>query len=112
MIRGKYDTHRVTVKGCVLHPEASLKIRNHSPTGFAWGYGGSGPAQLALGLLLILAGREFAEKHYQDMKWDIIAKLPQEDFEIPARTVEDWIKAREEPSQEYDDDMLTGGERE
>jgi Family of unknown function (DUF6166) len=28
-----------------------LEIRNHSPTGFGWGYRGSGPAQLALALL-------------------------------------------------------------
>lgn len=27
------------------------EIRNHSPTGFEWGYGGSGPAQLALAIL-------------------------------------------------------------
>lgn len=26
-------------------------IRNHSPSGFEWGYGGSGPAQLALAIL-------------------------------------------------------------
>ena len=25
-----------------------LNVRSHSPTGFAWGYSGSGPAQLAL----------------------------------------------------------------
>ena len=29
-----------------------LEVRNHSPTGFEWGYGGSGPAQLALALVL------------------------------------------------------------
>ena len=28
-----------------------LEIRNHSPTGFEWGFGGSGPAQLALAIL-------------------------------------------------------------
>lgn len=28
-----------------------LEIRSHSPTGFEWGYGGSGPAQLALAIL-------------------------------------------------------------
>ena len=28
----------------------SLALRNHSPTGFAWGHGGSDPAQLALTL--------------------------------------------------------------
>jgi Family of unknown function (DUF6166) len=27
------------------------ELRNHSPTGFEWGYGGSGPAQLALAIL-------------------------------------------------------------
>src|SRR5262245_1194599 len=30
---------------------ARLDLRSHSPTGFEWGYGGSGPAQLALALL-------------------------------------------------------------
>ncbi len=94
MIRGKYDTHRITVKGCVLNPEASLKVCNHSPTGFSWGYGGSGPAQLALALLMLFAGREFAERNYMDFKWQIVAKLPQEDFEIPACQVEEWIRQR------------------
>src|SRR6187551_744291 len=28
-----------------------LDLWNHSPTGFEWGYGGSGPAQLALAIL-------------------------------------------------------------
>lgn len=28
-----------------------LGVRNHSPTGFSWGYNGSGPAQLALAIL-------------------------------------------------------------
>ena len=46
-----------------------LEIRSHSPTGFAWGYGGSGPAQLALALLMdALADREMAERHYQEFK--------------------------------------------
>jgi uncharacterized protein DUF6166 len=27
------------------------EVRNHSPDGFEWGYGGSGPAQLALAML-------------------------------------------------------------
>jgi len=95
MIRGKFNTHRVTVKGDVLNPEASLKVVNHSPTGFNWGYGGSGPAQLALGLLMIFAGREFAERNYMDFKWQVVAKLPQEDFELPARVVEEWIRQRQ-----------------
>ena len=31
-------------------------IRNHSPSGFNWGYGGSGPAQLALAILADFLG--------------------------------------------------------
>ena len=39
----------VTVDGRPLNPR--LDLWNHSPTGFEWGYGGSGPAQLALAIL-------------------------------------------------------------
>ncbi len=35
-----------------LSPELSQKLRNRSPDGFNWGYVGSGPAQLALALLM------------------------------------------------------------
>ncbi|MCU4744613.1 DUF6166 domain-containing protein [Natronoglomus mannanivorans] len=35
-----------------LSPDRSLEVRNHGPTGFEWGYNGSGPAQLALAILL------------------------------------------------------------
>jgi hypothetical protein len=43
-------------KGCFVlvnkKPLSSrLDLWNHSPTGFEWGYGGSGPAQLALAIL-------------------------------------------------------------
>ena len=37
-----------TATSCPL--DSRLDMRNHSPTGFEWGYGGSGPAQLALAL--------------------------------------------------------------
>ncbi len=51
-----------------------LELRNHSPTGFAWGYSGSGPAQLALALLMdALGNAELALKHYQDFKWQVVA---------------------------------------
>ena len=35
----------VTVFGAPLDWRSSLAVRNHSPTGPAWGYGGSGPAR-------------------------------------------------------------------
>ena len=34
-----------------LSPSRSQDLYNHSPTGFNWGYGGSGPSQLALARL-------------------------------------------------------------
>ena len=47
----------------------SQKLRNHSPDGFQWGYGGSGPAQLALAILLDHFGDAArAQKYYQRFK--------------------------------------------
>lgn len=59
-----------------LNPRHDL--RNHSPSGFEWGYGGSGPAQLALAILAdCLGDDEAAQRLYQDFKWEVVAKLPQ-----------------------------------
>lgn len=63
----------VRVNGQELSPRYDL--RQHSPTGFEWGYGGSGPAQLALAILAHEYGEKFAEIWYQDFKWDVIARL-------------------------------------
>jgi hypothetical protein len=53
-----------------------LDLANKSPTGFAWGYLGSGPAQLALALLADCVGDELALKHYQTFKERVVAQLP------------------------------------
>lgn len=65
----------VTVDGKALNPRWDL--RNHSPTGFEWGYGGSGPAQLALAILVHHLGEdEKSLELYQPFKSAVIAKLP------------------------------------
>lgn len=52
----------------------SFRIAKHSPTGFNWGYPGSGPAQLALAILLDVTGdKKLAQGLYQEFKRDIIA---------------------------------------
>ena len=51
-------------------------IERHSPDGFNWGYGGSGPADLALSILTDLFGNDTAEQYYQKFKWDFISQLP------------------------------------
>lgn len=80
-IAGHWESRHVTVNGIGLKPEASQKIRNHSPDGFNWGYGGSGPAQFALALLLLYVDQETAQRYYQRFKFAWVAGLPQSDFE-------------------------------
>jgi len=65
----------VTVNGTALAPRHDL--RNHSPTGFSWGYGGSGVAQLALAVLAHEYDPLFALQHYQNFKWNVFAHYPQ-----------------------------------
>ena len=65
----------VMVDGQPLNPR--LDLWNHSPTGFEWGYGGSGPAQLALALLADhLSDDEEAVRLHQEFKRSIVAGLP------------------------------------
>jgi len=64
-----------------LTPERSQKLRNHSPDGFNAGYLGSGPAQLALAVLLACGwSDEEALKQYQRFKQEHIAKLEGDEF--------------------------------
>lgn len=63
----------VTVNDKVLDQQS--KVRNHSPTGFQWGYAGSGPAQLALAICINAVGRERGERVYQQFKFDVVANL-------------------------------------
>ena len=53
-----------------------LDLWNHSPTGFEFGYGGSGPAQLALAILADCCGDEVAVSFHQAFKWEVIARIP------------------------------------
>jgi hypothetical protein len=88
------DYEDVLCNGKVLDPEPSLKIRNHSPTGFAWGYGGSGPSQLALAILLNEFGHKVAERFYMDFKWKFIATLPNEtnsQWELTSEQIRNWL---------------------
>lgn len=51
--------------------------RSHSPTGFAWGYGGSGPAELAHAIVKDITGDPNPHPAvYQQFKFDVIAGLP------------------------------------
>jgi hypothetical protein len=71
-----------------LNPRFDL--RNHSPTSFEWGYGGSGPAQLALALAAdVLADDERAQDVYQRLKFKVVGGLPHEGWVL----TEDRLRA-------------------
>jgi Family of unknown function (DUF6166) len=60
-----------------------LDLRNHSPTGFEWGYPGSGPAQLSLALAAdVLGDDDQAQDVYQDLKFKVIARLPHDHWRL------------------------------
>jgi hypothetical protein len=99
----------VEVNGKRLAVAPSLLIRSHSPTGFSWGYGGSGPAQLALAILLeaglgvdaddLWPGGS-AERLYQRFKEEFIVPLrddsgPLEAFDITV-DLRSWVEAQHE----------------
>lgn len=83
----------------MLRPERSQAVRNHSPDGFEFGYGGSGPAQLALAILLDFTDSvPRALAHYQDFKFAFIAKLQHPGGEITAAAINDWLAKKERAS--------------
>lgn len=80
----------------VLSAAASQKLVNHSPDGFNWGYGGSGPSQLALGLLLAVTSDDVLSlRYYQKFKWEIVAKLP-DTWELSEVSISEWIAQQTE----------------
>lgn len=72
-----------------------LDVRNHSPTGFEWGYHGSGPAQLALAICCFMLGQERAERVYEDFKSKLIAPITADAWTIGYRDALDAIMAIE-----------------
>ena len=81
----------VTVNGRPLNPR--LDLWNHSPTGFEWGYGGSGPAQLALALLADhLANDQEALDLYQSFKFAVVAKLRPDRWELTSQQIDKELR--------------------
>ncbi|MDZ4230390.1 MAG: DUF6166 domain-containing protein [Dehalococcoidales bacterium] len=88
------EADRAVTKEYLLPLKPSLELYNHSPSGFQWGYGGSGPAQLSLAILLDLTGNpKKAMSLHQEFKRHLIATagphLAVTEAEILA-----WLKGR------------------
>lgn len=100
-LSGDGTTREVYLDGQYLDPGPSQKYHNHSPDGFSWGYGGSGPSQLALAIILKITGKPDG---YQDFKWNYITRLPNgnsfdEEFDLIEIMDEQWLN-------QYDHDRV------
>ncbi len=66
-------------------------IERHSPDGFNWGYGGSGPADTALSILANCLKMEQANVLYQSFKSEFVAAWGDE-FTITEKEIKDWAR--------------------
>jgi hypothetical protein len=114
--RGKRLEDGVDVSVLVIDIRNRKRVRPlrhipfHSPDGFAWGYQGSGPADLALAMLVDylrerpprtgwLAGEQFSRwtvgsrafTLHQDFKREVVAQFG-DDWELSGLHLEAWLK--------------------
>jgi Family of unknown function (DUF6166) len=89
--RRRFFAAKVIVDGRPLKPR--LDLRGHSPAEFEWGYGGSGPAQLALAILADHLDDDLeALNFYQRFKWAVIAQLPRHHWTLNSREIDAVLK--------------------
>lgn len=62
----------------------------HSPTGFEYGYGGSGPADLARSILAHAVGLPIADRYYQYFKAEFVAGA-KDRFSISLMKIRAWV---------------------
>lgn len=93
--KGMADGRVLVVEdGAERELEPRFDLRRHSPTGFAWGYGGSGPAQLALAVACdVLENDQKALEIYQDLRKSWVSRLPETSAwgPIPATQIQTLI---------------------
>lgn len=73
------------------HANIPQTIVRHSPTGMEWGYAGSGPADLALNILLLVTDEDTANSLYQQYKFDVVSRIPRDGGEIAVEDVRRWV---------------------
>lgn len=106
--RARVSEHETVVRTNVPH-----LVTHHSPDGYEWGYGGSGPADLALNIVENLV-REMQRqgfgglvkcwdgnyvsgitwKMYQDFKRDFLCDADRDEHHITTDRARNWIRKR------------------
>ena len=104
----KTYTGRRTADGCAvtvsddggeLALTLRLDLRRHSLTGFEWGYGGSGPAQLALAAD-VLGDDGAALGVYQRLEFRVVARLAADVWTLTEDELGDTIRTLVRPDGE------------
>ena len=74
-----------------LSPTRSLEVRRFT-NGFSWGYGGEGPSQLALALLLEISDNEsLCEELCLQFMLEVIANIRDTCWAIHADSIREWL---------------------
>jgi hypothetical protein len=86
---------RVIENGDARELDPRFQDCNKSPTGFEWGYTGSGPTQLAFAILADAMHVQVAHALMQKFKFAVIALLPRnEPWQITEQQVMDFVMAQ------------------
>ncbi len=85
-------------------------VAYHSPSGLNWGYGGSGPADLALSILAhyfnerpqpqskrFLYGEYQCWQYHQRFKWDFVSAW-KDNWTISTDEITTWLKKQNQPT--------------
>lgn len=74
------------------HLDARRDLCNHSPDGFEFGYGGSGPLQLGLAILAdVTRDDAVARQFYISFVTEIVSQWKDNTFSITAGEVRAWL---------------------
>jgi len=95
--RGEIDCTVAVLDNGEVRPLPHLV--HHSPTGFEWGYSGSGPADLAIAILADAAPELLTQMKppvsadfYQQFKQDVISRLPRQGWVMGRTSVLAWLR--------------------
>jgi hypothetical protein len=93
-----YKGKRIPGRCIVIAPDGQqldprTDLVNHSPSGFEWGFAGSGPAQLALALLSHFTGDDaFALDHYQQFKAEVVQHINKDAWTLTAADMREAVE--------------------
>ena len=90
--RGKVWIESAEYEGGWRDLPLRLDVFNRSPSGFEWGYLGSGPAQLALAILCDYLGEpQLAVRFYLEFKADIVARWKDDEWALTEQELAEWF---------------------